>query len=176
MERLNGWQRFNRSMEWIIAPHRAHERERLEKEAEQARLIEGLHSKLQTPEMKAKVAGILDKYSIVAHSETIIVPQNGKEARLLIEPGYKEVFKRIVRNLRPATVFYSMGKVDEMGIPGVMWIDEGEVRISSNQYVVAMVGGVFDHAEEIGYRKIEDGKDFITQTTYGRFIQVGKTS
>jgi hypothetical protein len=176
MERLNGWQRFNRSMEWIIAPHKAHERERLEKEAEQARLIEELRSKLQTPQMKARVAQILDKYNLVAYRENIVVPPDGKEAKLLIEPAYQEAFKQIVRNQRPATVFYSMGKMDEMGVPGVMWIDEGEVRISSNQYVFAMFGGVFDHAEEMGYRKIEDGVDFVTQTPYGRFIQAPKTS
>jgi hypothetical protein len=58
-----------------------------------------------------------------------------------------------------------------MGIPGLMWIDEGEVRIKSDQYIFAMYGGVFDHAEEMGYRKIQDGIDFITKTPYGRFVQ-----
>ena len=171
MERRNGWQRLTRTIEWVIAPHRAFERKRLEGEAQRDRRIEELKDKLQTPEMKAKIAQILEKYKIAAYRETVYVPHGGKEAKLLIEPAYQETFKQIVRDQRPATVFFCMGQMDELGLPGAMWIDEGEIRISSDQYVFAMYGGVFDHAEDIGYRKIVDGEDFITKTRYGRFVQ-----
>ena len=171
MERISGWRRLTRNIEWIFAPDRALQRERVEKEAEKGRQIAELRTRLQTPEMKDRVAQILDKYNITTYRDTVGVPGDGKGAKLFIEHAYQEAFKRIISNQRPPTVYYLAEKMDESGLPGSMWIDEGEVRILSNQYIFAMFGGVFDHAANLGYKKIQDGIDIISQAPYGRFVQ-----
>jgi len=169
MERRSSIESIRQTLTWIFNPQRAYEKERLRREEEIGEQIKNFRVSLETPEMRAKVEGILEKYSIVGHSKEVILSDRDKPM-LLIEPTYKEVFKRIIKNQKPPIVYFIAGPMNESGVPGQMWFDVEEVRIISNQDVEALLGGVFNKAQELGYKKYVEKRDKGTEITYGRFV------